>query len=56
MKITKKIINMKKKNQTTIELKKIAFKRSSKKIKYKKYNDKYINFSLNYNNYYYENT
>ena len=56
MKITKKNINMKKKNQTTIELKKIAFKRSIRKIKYKKYNDKYINFSSNYINYNKENT
>jgi hypothetical protein len=47
---------MKKINNNTNKLRELALKRSLNKIKYKKYNDKYINFSSTFNRLYQEDT
>ena len=46
---------MKELKVTTDKLHKLDLKRSMKKIKYKKYNEKYINFSSRINRIYQEN-
>jgi len=49
-------IIMKQMKVTNNKLRELALNRSNKKIKYKKYNDKYINFKSTLNRIYQEDT